>query len=354
MSSLAAQPQSNLGIHGVNLAGWLVLESWVTPDLFSGTGALDEAGLLRSLGLNRYQRLVDEHRKNFITKQDFDRIAARGLDAIRLPVPWFAFENLGPAPGAFLSCENQLELAFEWAEQNELKLLLDLVDVPFASSSETEGRLDITKSRFRSSLLDVLAELAKRFGHRDGLLGIQVLDSPRAQSRLGLAKSDSVPLHFLRNFYRDAYERIRAHAGQNCVVVLSDAGRAGAWRRFMAQKNYVNVWLDCHLYRYADVSASADAQDLRKLVAKSAHILKKAQASGLPVVVGEWSAALPAPQPHMTPEGRVALERVYSSAQMRAYEGAAAWFFQTWKTSQLMSGWDARVALSTFEKEMLD
>jgi glucan 1,3-beta-glucosidase len=25
-------------LHGVNLTGWLTLESWVTPELFSGLG----------------------------------------------------------------------------------------------------------------------------------------------------------------------------------------------------------------------------------------------------------------------------------------------------------------------------
>ena len=28
-------------LHGVNLAGWLMLEPWVTPELFAETGALD-------------------------------------------------------------------------------------------------------------------------------------------------------------------------------------------------------------------------------------------------------------------------------------------------------------------------
>ena len=56
----------------------------------------------------------------------------------------------------------------------------------------------------------------------------------------------------------------------------------------------------------------------------------------------------------MTPEGRIALERVYLSEQLAAFRECPAWFFQTWKTSGKISGWDARVSLATFERRMLD
>ena len=55
----------------------------------------------------------------------------------------------------------------------------------------------------------------------------------------------------------------------------------------------------------------------------------------------------------MTPEGRIALERVYTSEQIGAYEKCPAWFFNTWKTSGKLASWDARVALATFERGMI-
>ena len=36
-------------LHGVNLTGWLTLESWVTPELFAEAGALDEQALVTAL-----------------------------------------------------------------------------------------------------------------------------------------------------------------------------------------------------------------------------------------------------------------------------------------------------------------
>ena len=73
--------------HGVNLSGWLTLESWVTPELFADSGALDEPSLIASLGRKRYRQLVERHRDSFMSQADFTQIASRGFNAVRLPVP---------------------------------------------------------------------------------------------------------------------------------------------------------------------------------------------------------------------------------------------------------------------------
>ena len=41
------------------------------------------------------------------------------------------------------------------------------------------------------------------------------------------------------------------------------------------------------------------------------------------------------------------------SQQLAAYEDCKAWFFHTWKTATRLSGWDARIALSSFERSLL-
>jgi len=158
------------------------------------------------------------------------------------------------------------------------------------------------------------------------------------------------PVHFLRNYYREAYELVRAAAGTDPVVIMPDGGHPTVLRRFMAQSRYVNVWLDCHLDRTSlklDVTGPAG---VRNLVAKTRGRIADAKRCGMPVMVGTWSASLPMPDSAMTPEGRIALERIYTSEQLGAYEKLPAWFFQTWKTSGLLVSWDARLALATFER----
>ena len=169
---------------------------------------------------------------------------------------------------------------------------------------------------------------------------------------LGGGKARS-PLHRLRNYYREAYELVRSAAGEDPVVIMPDGGVANGWGRFMAQRHYRNVWLDCHLDRSAPRVDVSGPSGVRRLVAAHARHVRDAQRSGMPVMVGKWSSSLPIADSQMTPEGRIALERVYTSEQLGSYEKCPAWFFNTWKTSGMLAGWDARVALATFERGMI-
>lgn len=339
-------------LHGVNLTGWLCLESWVTTELFAGTGSLGERGLIDTLGVELYHDLIDEHRATFITEEDFTLISRRGFNAVRLPVPWYVFGDQGPETGPYVGCADYVEQALEWAEKHDIMVLLVLNINPGARDEEIV--LTNTAHSKREAILDVLSGLARSFCASSALFGIEVAADPVAQRRKGLLGiTEGVPLHVLRNYYRDAYEAVRAGGGEKPCVVLPDAGLPNAWRSFMAPRRYHNVWLDCHLYHYADHVDATGPAGAASLVDRSCHTIARAQRSGLPVMVGAWSSALPFADSLMTPEGRVALERVYSAEQIAAFEELPAWFFQTWKTNGHLSGWDSRIALASFERGML-
>lgn len=81
----------NMKIKGVNLGNWLVLEKWMSPELFSGTSAEDEWSLPRQLDKEVYEVRIKLHRFEYISERDFARIHAMGLNAVRIPVPYFIF-----------------------------------------------------------------------------------------------------------------------------------------------------------------------------------------------------------------------------------------------------------------------
>ena len=340
-------------LHGVNLSGWLVLEPWVTPSLFAGTGAFDEAALANSMESARYASMLAKHRETFITERDFASISARGLDTVRLQVPWFVFGEKGPMPGPSAGCLSYVDSAFDWAEAAGVSVLLDVASAPGADPSSPTSFFGEVES-FRNAMLDVVGALAARYADRSNFCGIEPIDEVCGRSRKGLSVTEGVPPHLLRNFYRDAYEVVRSCAGERPVFVVHDAGIPGAWRAFMSPSRYVNVWLDGHIYHYSESMNAAGPTGVRRLVDDSAAYLARARKSGLPVMVGEWSAALPPADAGMTPEGRIALERVFTAGQLSTFAGSAAWFFQTWKTEARLSSWDARVALSSFERGMFD
>ena len=74
-------------IVGVNLGNWLVLEKWMQPFLFEENCAEDEVWLNRKVPAKKLRPLMKKHRDTYIEETDFAKIAAHGINAVRLPVP---------------------------------------------------------------------------------------------------------------------------------------------------------------------------------------------------------------------------------------------------------------------------
>ncbi len=340
---------------GVNLAGWLVLETWITPSLFASTGTFDEESLAATVREGRFREILDKHRREFITKMDFEAIAVRGYNAVRLPVPWHLFGAEGPEPSNLPECASYVASALDWAEEYGLRVILDLASVPgMAVAPNGHSIVVAEEGDWRAGALAVVGELARRYGGHPALAAIEPLEEPVVERRRGLRVSGGLPLPILRNHYRDCYALVREVAGPGLVLMLSCAGRPDAWRHFMTSSRFENVWLDVHCYQFDESILLAGPAGLRILAERSKEALEEAERGGLPVVVGEWSAALPVGSATVTPEGRIALERIYASVQMQTFSEARGWFFQTWKTESRLSSWDARIALSSFERGMLN
>ena len=352
-------------LRGVNLSGWLIVEPWVTPSLFAATGATTEEELLRVLGERAYQEKIRKHYDTFVFEDDFRRMEAAGFNSVRIPVPWHVFEPEEGATGEvtrYVPCADYLDRALGWAADAGISVLLDLATVP-GGQGDSNGTPSTpntaewhSSTRGRQTALNVLEGLARRFGSHPALFGIELLDSPLMRVRKGLNVTDGIPAHYLRNFYREAYELVRAHMSEDKAVVFSASGYPGAWKHFMRQDRYRNDWIDVHLYHYPGENAQdiSTPQGLKQALARNHRVLRAATSTKFNVLVGEWSAAAVLPDAAMTPEGRIAYERVFVSSQLASFEAAGGWFFQTWKTERRIPAWDARVSLSSFERGMME
>ncbi len=350
-------------IRGVNLSGWFIPEPWVTPSLFAATGASNEAELQVALGAAAYSDRIRQHYETFITEDDFRRMSAIGLNAVRLPVPWYTF-GAQQESEVHIPVVDYVDRAFEWARKYDMRVLLDLATVPGGqgdsndSRSTPESTVDWHSStNGRHIALNVLERLAARYGTNPNLMGIELLDSPIMSVRKNLMTvTEGIPSHYLRNFYRDAYGLVRMHMGEDKMVVFSASGHPKAWKRFMSSSRYRNVCMDVHLYHYRDEMALdiTTPHGLSAALARNRRLIHEARQAGFLVIVGEWSGAAVFTNVSITPEGRSAYERVFISNQMASFAEARGWFFQTWKTEKRIAAWDARAALGTLERAMLD
>jgi len=320
-------------IRGVNLGGWLVLEKWMVPDVYRGTTALDEYTLSLTLGDQAKARL-DRHRETFITAEDFRWIRDCGLNAVRLPVGYWALE--GPKP--YVESGRFIDFALDQAQQNGLKLLLDLHGAPGSQNgwdhSGRSGPINWPKDpqNIRETLR-ILETFAQRFGRHPALFGIELLNEP----------SPTMPLGILQQYYRDAYARLRPHLDPGVAIVFHDSFRPLAWKKFMQEPAFTNVILDTHIYQcFSDADKARTLREHLAFALNRKKALDEMQREELPTIVGEWSLSLP--RTAMGGLSRMQVEsaiRCYADAQLLNFEGTRGWFFWSYKL-QDKSEWNFR------------
>ena len=293
-------------IKGVNLGNWLVLEKWMSPALFAGTTAEDEYYLARQLTKEVYEARIKVHRSEYITERDFAIIKSHHMNAVRIPVPYFIFGDCPP----FIGCIEELDKAFGWAEKYELKILIDLHTVPGSQNGFDNGGLSgvCTWANRRKNVeftLDLLEKLAKRYGNRKGLLGIEPVNEPLTEAAWDsfdiekrykpadekMAKDNApVPMEFLKSFYIEAYGRIRKHMPAEKSVVFHDGFDFSVWKDFMLKKEFENVILDTHQYlMMAETEGCPQSvEGYVTYVNEKYEAPIKEMAKYCPVICGEW------------------------------------------------------------------
>ena len=105
----ASAPAADV-MRGVNIGGWLVLETWVTPSLFypflcvggecpaDRPPVIDERSFCDRLGPDEARRRLDEFRNEWVTEATFADIARAGLNTVRIPFGYWVFGDTDLCP----------------------------------------------------------------------------------------------------------------------------------------------------------------------------------------------------------------------------------------------------------------
>ena len=337
-------------IRGTNLGNWLVLEKWMQPEMFEKYGVEDETWLVRKVPADELAPLMKAHRDTYVTEDDFRFIAENGLNMVRLPVPYFVFGDRPP----FLGCIEYVDKALDWAEKYGLKVLLDLHTTPHSQNGYDNGGITgVCKwCKYPDEVefaLTVLERLAQRYGKREGLLGIEVLNEPiswivyitapstgKSVDKEEAKGSGHVPLPFLRDFYTKAYQRIRKYMSEDKTVVFHDGFRCTHWNRFFREAGFKNVALDTHIYIFAMENFVPIAKPWVYRIYLNACMaqVRKAQ-KDIPVIVGEWCIcnkyASKMNQSVMSIEERDRVQtekyRTIADMELTAWKETAGWFY---------------------------
>ncbi len=371
-------------VKGVNLGNWLVLEKWMSPALFQDTTAEDEYYLPRQLSREVYEARIKIHRAEYISERDFVTIQAMGMEVVRIPVPYFIFGDREP----FIGCVEELDKAFNWAEHYGLKILIDLHTAPLSQNGFDNGGISgVCKwSKYPEEVefvYTVLERLAERYGNREGIWGIEILNEPVTENIWESMKvterypavdpemakgSGPISMKFLREFYLEAYERIRNYLPEDKYIVIHDGFELKAWKDFMQEERYKNVVLDTHQYLMLAESAGCP-QTIEGYVEYIKNHFKKdveEMEEYFPVICGEWclfnslacgwdtkggqsvlNGLDGEVQTKMTPEEKKKIYEAVAEAQLEAWNAGSGYFYWSYKlltdtvNEKGWTGWDS-------------
>ncbi len=310
-------------LKGINLGGWLVIEKWMTPSLFSGTTARNEFELSK---IDEGRKRIARHHKTFITERDLKWLKEQGIEILRVPVGHWIFGDNERYVGAI----ERLDWLMDTSLSLGLLVLLDLHAAPNAQNRaahsgsgnvvyEIHSTKWLNNKSAQNKTIEVLTRITERYRHLPHFWGLELLNEPSVDL-LGLK---------LAWFYRRAYKAVARVARPGMHVIFSDGYAPLRLTNclWLVKKHDFPVVMDTHVYQVFGehnkrLSFEAHISTLR-WVGRLLWFLRLQQ----PMIVGEWSAMLP----QKTTDEQT---RTYVDEQTKAFSGSLAHFYWNYKTEQ--------------------
>lgn len=333
-----------MDIRGVNLGGWLVLEKWMAPSLFDGIApsAVDERSLF-TLGGERAKADVTLFRDTFITKQDFVWLRQfGGINVVRLPLGFWCFDKHA-AGTPFLPTWSYVDDVFEWAEELGLKVILDFHGAAGSQNGEHHsgevGSVRWLDDGYRATNLNVLLSWAKRWGRREGLLGlslgneVKLATGTAGDHMCGCYDVPDDQWNAVASFYEDAAALCRPHLRDDVVLVVDTCWEGDRWSDGRLRKLPGPVWVDYHHYQCME---DVDAGNVHEH-STADYLFEELMMDPPPhdFIIGEFSLALKPEAEGYGDDGWQA--SFYEHQSQIASQHTQGWFFWSYKIAR--DGW---------------
>ncbi|GAC74378.1 hypothetical protein PANT_11c00030 [Moesziomyces antarcticus T-34] len=250
----------NRKVRGVSLGGWLVVENFITPSIYGQTGnpkIIDEWTFGSLQPRNKAVSILQNHLNSFVSEDDFRQMAAAGLNHVRIPIGYWAFEVSSGEPFLKLNQWDLLKQAAVWAGKYNLKVLVDLHAAPGNQNGfDHGGRRGVNAWAGNATnvqrTLNVLQTMSREFSqakYANSVTAIELLNEPVTDQNVVL------------DFYKRGYEVVRYPNGRNAaesplLVVIGDEFMSPAWSNYWNDKllppQYEAVSVDSHIYTIFD------------------------------------------------------------------------------------------------------
>ncbi|KAJ4802250.1 hypothetical protein LUZ62_014816 [Rhynchospora pubera] len=284
--------------------------------------------LANGYGLEKAKTVLAEHRKTFITSNDFEFLWKSGINTVRIPVGWWIVKDPDP-PAPFVGGSlAALDSAFAWAQAYDIKCIIDLHAAPGSQngmehSASRDGSVDWPSPDYISQTLDVIDFLSARYANNTALLGIELLNEPSAAS---------VPLDMLISYYKKGYQIVRNYSSTAYVIMCQRIGNADPIELYQANIGSSNVVVDLHYYNLFDPSFDnlTGVQNIQFIYNNRAVQLETLNSANGPLVyIGEWVNEW-----DVTNASKIQYQ-MFGRAQLEVYSKASfGWSYWTLKNDQ--------------------
>ncbi|KAK4971112.1 hypothetical protein LTR66_011519, partial [Elasticomyces elasticus] len=203
-------------VRGVNLGGWFVLEPWITPSIFEATpdNVVDEYTLCQTLGKSEALNRLSKHWNTWITQDDFNQIAAAGLNHVRIPIGYWSVSPIDGEPyvqGAY----EVFGKALDWAQSAGVKVMIDLHGAPGSQNgfdnSGRRGGVGWTQGNTVSQTITALNKIRDDHASHPAVAAIELLNEPMGPS---------LNMDVVRQFYMDGWGNLQS---SKVAITIHDA-----------------------------------------------------------------------------------------------------------------------------------
>lgn len=320
-------------MRGINVGGWLVLESWIRPSLYKNNSVADGAGewqFCAQLGQSKCADVLTQHHAEWFTFTDMQTLASAGFTHLRIPIGYWILGSPFIAPGEpYVSVGwSALVSAIGWAYTLGMKIVVDMHGAPGSQNghdnSGFSGPIGWLNGTNRERTTAALVELALRLnalnstaGYAGAVVAIETLNEPWTTQVGG-------PIQFtdLAAWYTNATNALRA-AGWSGDIWHHDGFGPGnpVWAGWLPSPQYSGIHLDTHQYYCFGGYTGLKPWALARTVCANSTSALYPLTDRPPLVVGEWSLGMEgAVSPHtpLSPEGTLAY-RGFAEAQLDAW-----------------------------------
>ncbi|KAE8208752.1 hypothetical protein CF327_g7022 [Tilletia walkeri] len=317
-------------VMGVSLGNYLNIERWLDEDWFrsvAGDNVWDEWGLHQTLGPEKTKEVLEAHQKDFIQESDFDQLVDYGLNAIRVPIPyWSLIPTTGNEPYVNASQLDRLSEVMEWSHKRGLYVVVDLHAMPGSQSGDQASGHNTSNPAFWTSsnqarsvqTVQALITWIDNHPYKSVVSGVCPVNEPRAQ--FGFSSNDPEKLAILRSFYTRTYSLL---SRANLPMIFHPSFYVGDalahWADFVTGKDPNLLIYSVHPYP-GFFPATSDVEAMTSAVCTHA---RNSIGYPVPVLYGEWSAI-------SAIESRSYMKSYYST-QQSAWSWSAGGFFWTYK-----------------------